>query len=73
MYVLTEPSDGVSHMPPRAMTVPPVTVTLPSASTEPATMPLELPPLTSVKPPETVMFPFESIASVSPDGVVTSR
>ena len=36
MYVLTESEPGVSQMPPSAMIVPPVTLSVPSRSTEPA-------------------------------------
>ena len=65
--------DGSSQIPPKATTVPPVTVILPSQSTEPAIPPCELPPFTSVNPPVIAMLPFESSPSVSPLRVVTSR
>ena len=66
---MTEPSEGIWQMPPSATIVPPVTVTVPSVSTEPAMPPVCAPPSTSTVPPVIRKLPFESIASVSPEGV----
>ena len=73
IQVLTLPEVGVVHTPPRAMSVPPVTVRLPSVSTLPAMPPIAAPPRRRTKPPDIVKLPLLSTASVSPAGVTTSR